>query len=177
MLLFEGRISMENFDKGKKENVGDVIGVSGNFFGNATIRVSPLSRGTKLRMPPSFRYWGIQSTGWSSTIFVRFVTLRARYFCWVFVVSSFSIWGPRRAGTGKPRILWFLIVVFVVFLRVESKLAICQCQCLEWSGVEESDLGSTGRLDLLCCLLRGKSVSNLQRRRCEKAKAQTWGDV
>ena len=39
MLHIEGPIGMEDFYKGKKKNVGagDVIGVGGNLFGNATV--------------------------------------------------------------------------------------------------------------------------------------------
>lgn len=85
-------------------------------------------------------------------------------------LNLFTAYGGRGAPGRESRgyYRWFLIIVFVVFLRVESKLAICQCQCLEWSGVEESDLGSTRRLDLLYCLLRVKSVSNLG---CDTAAA------
>ena len=43
--------------------------------------------------------------------------------------------------------------------------------------MEESDLDSTGRLDLLCCLLRGKSVSNLGGDDARKRKLRLGGGM
>ena len=61
VLLIEGPIGMEDFDKGIKERWW-CDWCSGWEFIRQRNHASPRSRGIKLRMPPSFRYWGIQST-------------------------------------------------------------------------------------------------------------------
>lgn len=75
----------------------------------------PVRASNKIEMPPKCHLVFDIIAFWGCILDVdvddhrHFLNSRARYFRWIFVVSTFLIcsrlMGPRRAGTGKPRIL------------------------------------------------------------------------